>query len=243
MKAFCFLILMLIGAVRAEAGPFFFHTLGKINYPIIVQKKSSYGTGVPITATFDNPVTTGNMLLACFSWDWGGAVSISDNRTNSWVQDFYYAGDGNNWAGFACYRVNAPAAGATTVSFTAPNGGNTIMKHLLILEVSGLTTSSPFDKSNRVTGTGTTLTPTTTAVAQSCEYVFAYATDWNNKNTYSVSSGYRIQELVHLDTGQYYTVFADKDVRTGLSGNQSVTVTRSAGSGQWQAVIMTYKCP
>lgn len=226
---------------HARAANFFFNTLGKINYPVVVQSKSNYGSTSPIAMAFTNNVTAGNTLIACGGYNWGTNPTISDTRGNTWVQDFLWAGDGTGWVGIVCFRASNVSGGATTVNFDTTSGAGQ-HKNMVVIEVSGLTNSSPFDKSNRATGSGASITSTTTAVAQSCELVLAYAIDWNNYNTYTIPSGWTAINYVQPSSGQYISVLMEQNAKTGLSGNQSATVTRSAGSGTWYVLVTTYKC-
>jgi hypothetical protein len=202
----------------------------------IVTKQIAAGNGSSSSYSlgYHTNVTSGSLLVACASLsDYASAPSLSDNNGNTWVlaqhQTLASHGQSSCW-----YAANAHS-GATTVTVSS-SGAAVIM--LTLTEVSGVSSSSPLDRMGATSGTGGTVSVTTDgSVAQPNEYVMGYGFDWTNHSTWNAGGGYTLQAAAYSGI----TALADKNVRTGLSGAQTVTFTKNNTSDTWQAIALTFK--
>lgn len=107
-----------------------------------------------IALTFDSNVTAGSIIIAfgnCFNASDGG-LAVTDDNSNTYIETFEsgYGGDSRNVA-VASYVQNANS-GSTTVTMT---GDANSFYTLVIVEVSGVQTSTVLDQSSDNTGTST----------------------------------------------------------------------------------------
>jgi hypothetical protein len=194
----------------------------------VVQSKSNNSETSSVAVTLDSAVTAGNALIALcvvFATNPG----ISDNKTNTWVNDTTI------WDPAGQYRqairsVTSAAAGSTTITLTGDTAN-----HLHVFEVSGLD-ATPFDKTATGTGTGTSLTTENTAeitVADelliamfNAPYVMTEGANWTKAyETKNASYGARI--------------FSEYRI---VSSAAAYAATASMGTiGNFEGMIATYK--
>lgn len=207
--------------------------------PVLVQMNKNNINSTSLSVVMPSNVTAGNALIACGAVDYWSNPSLSDNRGNSWSITVSHVDGTLHGKAFCAHAVNV-AAGATTVTLN-PSGTSYML--LSVFEVSGIKTSSPVDRTGtsfNTLGTGVSVS-TSSGLADTCSYIVVWAHDWHNYNTWTAGAGYTNRQLVQMSGGNYIGVMADKNVRTGLSGIQSATLTKSVDA-YWQAVIAAYKC-
>jgi hypothetical protein len=209
--------------------------------PEIVQKTSSYLASDSISKAYSSSVYAGNLLVACYYGDNRATKpTISDTQSNTW-NEIFWTNSGVGEAQMICWYAADSKAGSTTVSIY---GDGVTFSLLALYELSGLDRTSPLDSSGTALGLSgdTNVTVSTSgSVTKSTGLVLVSSIDWGNFQTWSYSAGYTLREQVDANSGKYIVSTGDKDAKTGLSGVQSVTITRSNTGHAWVGGIMAFK--
>ncbi|HVK60367.1 MAG TPA: IPT/TIG domain-containing protein [Bdellovibrionales bacterium] len=197
-----------------------------------VQTKSGAAYANSKAVTFTSSVTAGNMLIACMLTDPGATPWILDNTGNLWALDVLRTTSGGS---ASCWHASSAIAGATTV--TAMTSGTYVN-----LSIAELTNVNALDTTGTSTGSGTSVSLTTAgSVASGTEVVVAFGADWNGNSTWSTGASNTIIEQNNDATNGDSTALATKNARTGLSGTQNITLTKTMNGNVWTGVIATYR--
>jgi hypothetical protein len=207
-----------------------------VTTPTLIQHNANNAATNTVNATFTLPVTGGNLLVACMSVDFTAtSLAVSDTKGNTWTQIATKGTSTNGQA--ACYYATNVAAGTTAVTAAASGTSVTILS---IFELSNVTTLDKFGTNNGTGGTPSVATSSGLA-ANSTDYVMAYAMDWNSYCTWGAGAGYTVQEQADLSGGKYIAATVEQTAKTGLSGVQTATFTKSPTTNNWNAIIMAFK--
>lgn len=198
-------------------------------------KAGSANSVTSVALTFDSSVTAGSVLIAvgnAFN-DGGGGLVVTDDNGNTWVETFDNNYSGSDVAVLA-YVENANS-GTTQVTMT---GDANSFFTLVIVEVSGVQTSTVLDQSNDATGTSSSPDSgdVTTTVA----------------DTYLIGGFAHDTSVVTITEGGAWTlIFEEEDQSTNMPISVqeqilSSTATESAdwslsGSVAWWASIGAFK--
>jgi hypothetical protein len=194
---------------------------------VVVQTAGAYGSGTR-AATFASNVKAGNWLIACASLNNAG-VTISDNRGNTWTEDAHATGHYDSY----CWHAERVTAGSTTV--TVSGSSFTVLS---IMEVSGLVSIDTADWVAAVSGPTVDVTAGH-ASAQNDGFAIAYASDWDNYVTWTLSGGYTAQQQTDPSGGGYISVMATKSFHGG--GTQTMSIGTNFPSDYPQGILLTFK--
>lgn len=188
---------------------------------------------------FDDPIDiaisavgSGNTLLVAFGLsDTNQPVSVTDNQSNTYTLDYQTAnigGDGDIFF-YRCSNItNAP----TQISIDI--NGTTLVTYF-VLEVSGLSNSSPLDQSAAAGPTNST-TPTVGITTDSAnELVFAVM-QFDAGRQFTAASGYT--ELQPYADPVFSTSEYDDDV--GAAGSKTVDGTLNSNT-PWRIAAVSYR--
>lgn len=206
--------------------------------PVLVQSKRCQGTDAA-TCTLDANATAGNALIVITSSDKSTPdtdCSTTSTPSNTWTSAAHVYGGASYGTTGAMYALSV-ASGTNSIVTSCPGAGGTTTA---VFEVSGITALDTTGSMSAATG-GTCAITTSGSVTASTEYVIAVCNDWNNFNTWSVSSGYTIRNYGFVSGSAYTSVIADNDVRTGLSGTATATFTKSVTSAKMNGLILAFK--
>jgi hypothetical protein len=231
---FLFLLILFFMSKANAQGFVPFAYWQNVSIPKLVQHKSNFATANNVSATFTSVVTSGNMLIACSASDHSAGIPVlTDTQNNIWSPIGISHVDQAQY----CWEAPTAIAGATTVNVSSTGS---LVTFLAIMEVSGGYTV--LDEWGTASGTGTTVTLTTNAAIQNnTEYVFAVAYDWANNASWTQGAGYTRQEQINDASGVDSMALEDKDIRVNVSGTQTATFTKTAGSGTWNGFIFAFR--
>lgn len=188
-----------------------------------------------------NGVTAGNTLLI---WQWAGSASAftfptPTDASNTWHSGIPFTGLGNNNHVQSFYTYNA-ASGNTTI--TVGNTINTTTTFVVVFEISGLTTTDPFDKQAVADAANTTAyaSGNTASISQANEYLVGLGMSGFNSYTYTAGSSYTIQKQALISANSYY--YEDQNVSSVAAYAANATASASTSS-RGAAGIMTFKLP
>lgn len=211
-------------------------------YAIVQTKAANAGGYVQVpTIQFDSNTTSGNTIIFSITYndDVAGVVSsITDSQSNTYAK-IAGGSSGGDTATELWYAYNITGGTTPTISVTMTVPANYHDFSMTAKEVSGLTTTDPFDvKAEGSTSSGTSHTSATTATtAQANELVnatFGLATN----GTFTVGAGY--SDLVEVNGSDLYQASASESKRVTSTGTQQATITSSA-SAVGYFIIATFK--
>jgi hypothetical protein len=199
-------------------------------------QRNQDSSDTPLAVAFDSNVTAGSLLLAIVRiGSLTETVTISDNNggtTWSGTPDVGYYSNGSA-ARTAVFSAPNASAGATTITATASAGG--IALKMIIIEVSGAATASPFDAaSTNLASSGTSLTTNSVTTAAATAFL---VTVWNTNGPLgsftptdgSTSRTEFLTERLYVSTRS-----------AGAAGSYSGAATADA-SENWSGLIAAYK--
>ena len=153
---------------------------------LTVQHNSgSAESGVSLPVEFNNPVTSGNLLLVAEStYDGASLEAPTDTLNTPFVQLVTKGTSGDSVA--AIYAATASASGADTVTCNISSSNN---MHCHIYEVQGVTTTVDQIGTNSQSTTGSLSVSTSAATTHGVDYVLAYFS-YNGGAAYAAGSGW-----------------------------------------------------
>lgn len=142
------------------------------NIPVIVQKTNAASTGsvATLAKAFATPNTAGNTIIVVCGCGNGTAMTVADSLGNTYTQAVTKA-NSTTFEAAIFYSVGV-LAGANTVTVT--NAGATASMALEIYEVSGLLAQVVAQPDQSTSGTGSSATPTLSALAASSPNSLAF---------------------------------------------------------------------
>lgn len=143
-----------------------------VNVPTILQKASNASTGsvATLAQAFTNKNVAGNTIVVVCGCGNGTAMTVADSAGNTYTQAVTKA-NSTTFEAAIFYAVGI-LAGANTVTVT--NAGSTASMAMEIYEVSGLLTQVVAQPDQSTSGTGTSATPTLSALAASTPNSLAF---------------------------------------------------------------------
>ena len=177
--------------------------------PVLIQKKETEKSTAEgtVTATYDSPVTAGNLLFIVLrlGLDLDIPITVADNvNAGNWSQAFVRTND-NNRILCVCYKENT-AAGTPTVTVTLSNATDASFKGSDIFEYSGIVTTAALDQQISVA----VLTPTTTP---------------NSGNIITTNADDLLIGVITFDTDSTTTISAEA---TGFTQQENDTIGTSS---------------
>lgn len=144
-----------------------------VNTPVIVQKTSAASTGsvASLAKAFASANTAGNTIIVTCGCGNGTAMTVADSAGNTYTQAVTKA-NSTTFEAAIFYAVGIVSSAANTVTVT--NAGTTASMALEIYEVSGLLAQVVAQPDQSTSGTGTSATPTISAVAASSPNSLAF---------------------------------------------------------------------
>jgi hypothetical protein len=212
--------------------------------PALVQAKGGFCTTCSSVSVTPNSSIGSNHLLivfalTCIDGDVGCTpATISDTANNAWSVPTTKSGGTGHGKAYMWYTC-APKSGSDTITVNEPSHLTSIHEH--VYEVSGILTSNCLDTTGTNSGTGSTATSVTTqAVTQSNEYVAAFFTAWNSNATFTQGGGYTTEVQTNDVSGGDSAASEDANAKTGLSGQQTATMTKTNTSDTWIGIIAAF---
>ncbi len=140
-----------------------------VNTPTIVQKAKAVSAGsvASIAAAFTNANVAGNSIVVLVAAGDNGALTVTDSNSNTYKKAILQANSTTFQA--AIYYATGIVAGANTVTVADASSDSMAIQ---IYEVSGLIAQEPLGQST--SGTGTSATPTLSALASSTPNAIAF---------------------------------------------------------------------
>ena len=198
----------------------------------VVQHKSGTTNGTSLNVSFDSLPAVGNHVLV-YSTRAFDTYTITDNQGHTYSNA--YNNGGNEWHGHD-YTLIDTSSGTFTVTLTKTGSGN--IHSLVIIEVSGLDTSSPADvtKGNLTQSGSSPDTGVSAATDTADEIVIAAAMALSTPTSLVIDSPYtgleEFQEISVYRMNVGYLVVSS-------TGTQQATWTGD-GSG-YDATLVTYR--
>lgn len=213
--------------------------------PALVQINSAANGNTASLSSSALTVTAGNMLLVLAVGAGSNVasyqLSISDTQGTSFTQAVAGGYESAQFSGhlWAWYAPNI-TGGADTITLSYPSGTNFIQLH--VLEVSGIATVTPLDKTgtNSVSSSTSTTVSTSAAITQSSEYVVGFFNDWTNYATWTAGSGYTTINTFTTQQESKESLVEELNSKAGLSGIQTATATLNF-SDTTQGMILAFK--
>lgn len=186
--------------------------------------------------TFGSLVKTGSLLLLLANVDaaQGPELSVSDDRSNTWYEVYE-----QNWTTthflYMAYAPNA-AAGSTTVTLHIDSANNEDAR-FVIVEISGIATSSPLDQSNYSGGTYSAAWDSgNISTTQADEYLIGLA---QHDGLVTMSEDGAFDLIYEEESGASLALsVAERIVSSTLTESYSGTLS---GSATWAAAIASFK--
>jgi hypothetical protein len=143
-----------------------------VNTPVIVQKANAASTGsvATLAKAFASNNVAGNSIIVVAGCGNGTAMTVADSAGNTYTQAVTKA-NSTTFEAAIFYAVGI-LAGANTVTVT--NAGTTASMAIEIYEVSGLVAQVTAQPDQSTSGTGTSATPTLSALAASTPNSLAF---------------------------------------------------------------------
>ena len=229
--------LLFIASCFAQTGP---HRkiFTAVAAPALLQSTScSNLSGNNCTLTFPSGATLGTAIAIQGTINALKTCSASSTPSNTWTVESisYYTGQSGVTYQIVAFNV---ASGTNSVVVTCPGASAVAFSGFNISNVNTVDVLGTL-----ATGSASTSVsiPTNGSVGSSTEYVLATAFDWNNYNTWTAGTGYTIeQENYRNDSTSSYTgAYEDINTKTGLSGVQTATMTKSVNA-TFTGGIMTF---
>lgn len=132
-----------------------------VNVPVIVQKANAVSTGsvTTLAAAFANAVKAGNSIVVVCGAGNNGTITVTDSLSNTYTSAVVQA-NSTTFEAQIFYAVNI-TGGADTVTMTLTSASAAIQ----IYEVSGLIAQITAQPDQSTSATGTSATPSATAIA------------------------------------------------------------------------------
>jgi hypothetical protein len=203
----------------------------------LVQENAVQGSGVgSLSVAFSAANTSGNLILAFVRMSTTTqTVTLKDSAGNTYVQAVaqVQTSDGSEISLFYAKSILGAAANTVTATFSATNNH----PWLAIYEYSGLSTTTPLDKTASAQGSSTAVSSGATATTTSAnELVFA-ATGLPSSYTGTTTAGSGYALLEKNPTG---SPAANESELATSTGTYTGTFTLSA-SANWSALVATFK--
>lgn len=214
---------------KAESSPAEYET------PAYVNSTTGSGSGSASTlAATSFSVTTGNTIIvgiSNYTTTQRTVSSISDTAGNTYARcgSVYQPSSNFTQETWVAYNITGNASNVITATYS----GAATYRGMVAHQVSGLATSSAYDKqaTNFATSTSATVGPTSTT-AQTYEYLFAFFMVFD---TGTGTAGANYTERV--DAGQIYS----EDRVVTSTSTYSATATLSGGGSGYGAMLSTFK--
>lgn len=204
--------------------------------PVLVQSTYNGQTGASgATITFSpawpGATTTGNLLVACVSVLSAGPAGVPTiTPAANWVQAVTQTidlGIGGTRGRNSIYYIANAASQSGTVTFTSSGGYmGTCRAVMVLMEYSGITTSSPLDQTagaSAATSSDTTVNSGTTGTTSQARELLI-VNFWAGAALSSLTANYTAQQT--NNAGICYNVVADRIVTS--TGTYSASMTHSA---------------
>lgn len=164
----------------------------------IVQSKVG---AIDAAITLDSAVAAGNHLIALAAYRTDFAVSLSDNRGNTWQSPMGHYYDGNGTVQIQ-YAENVAAGSTTVTPSTGASGGG----YWALMEVSGLQGSSSVDASaeNAVTDVSAPFTPSLALTTTVQTFLVVVASDLDNNTAGCTGGAGDIANSISMGAGAGY---------------------------------------
>jgi hypothetical protein len=170
------------------------------------------------SVSYSTNVTAGSLGVLWISWDSGSGQtvgSVADSQGQTWINipSAGVADTTNHQSGAMYYRADL-SAGALTVTVTW--SANTTFVRAVVVEHSGVATTTPFDVASVTNTTNTTATDNITSgatatLAQANELVISGVLDDANNATFTAGTGYT-QRITSAAPAGFQASIEDKTV-------------------------------
>jgi hypothetical protein len=208
----------------------------------VVQSKAANAGGYVTTPTiqFNSNTTTGNTIIIAVTYNddvTGNPTSITDTTSNTYAKIAGGASGGDTTTElWYAYNITGGTTPTLTVNMSNANSHDFSMT---LREVSGLTTTDPFDvKAEGATASGTTHTsPSTTTTSQADEFVYACMGLAANA-TFTAGAGY--SNLAQVNGSDIFQASASESKSVSSTGTQSASFTTSATTVGY-VIVATFK--
>ncbi len=191
--------------------------------PVIIQHNEASSATSPVNVVLTN-VTAGNtlFLLAANASGATNAMSVSDDKSNTWVRDTFGFLTGSGFTRVEIWRASNAVAGTTTI--TVSTGSNI---QVIALEVSNIILVAPLDVASP-TGNGSGNASSTSAPTQP---ITTTVRDFLVAGLNFSTSG---RTSTHVNTGGIWNPLPNAPA-TNFTGLRGATATANAGtySDEW----------
>jgi hypothetical protein len=204
----------------------------------VAQSVKATGSAVTSLTSPAMSTTSGNLLVADFSWFQPSSYysSMSDSLGQTWFAAASVT-SGVHTNIEQDYSKNITGNASFTVTLNLSGSGYPSM---VVREVSGADTSSPLDRTATV-DTGATTSPTagpTGTTSQANEMLLGFGTNDSGVNSYSVSTPWTQDQEIDYAAGQIGTIAAHQNITS--IGTPSFS-WRLANSAEGIGIITTWK--
>jgi hypothetical protein len=198
----------------------------------LVQTNSGNNSGLgtlSIQVSFNNPNTTGNLIIVTAGWPNGGTASVTDSNGNSYATAV--GPTTNGLISQIWYAANI-VGGTNAVTVNFDTSYNDMVS---IFEYSGIATSSPFDVTHSNTGSNSSLDTGSVTTTQANELIFASAYG-NSSGPLTAGPNYSLVQY-YVPSGEH---LGAEHRNLSPTGSYDATFSDS-GSSTWVAQIATFK--
>jgi len=224
--------LLFIASCFAQTGP---HRkiFTAVAAPALIQHTSCKTASSSTTCSFSGGATATHSIGIIVQSD-HVPCSASSTPSNTWILEATSAIESGYTSMLAANNV---ASGTNSIVVSCPSA---TLVGASAFEISNVNTVDVLGILASAANTAVSI-PTNGAVGAATEYVMAGAVDWNNYNTWTHGTGYTIEEQNYQNdsTGTYTGAYEDINTKTGLSGVQTATMTKSVNAG-FTGGIMTF---
>ena len=191
-------------------------------------QSAAFNAGSPMA--FSSNITNGSNLYAVIRRGGGSSqpTALTDTLGNTWTKLATEISPGSGDHTLAIWQALNSPSGANSVSETGGSGSDRVV----LIEISGLDTSSPVDIITSATGSSTSPTVTTGTLAQTNNFILGGASDVTGAATISAGSGY--SNLTKIDEK---IAFEGKNVTSTSAVTVDFSLSSSDGWGIWAVVL------
>lgn len=169
--------------------------------------------GTARSTTFGSSTVSGNMIIVAYGGSNASSLVASDNKGNSYTTVV----DGATSGAAIAYAMNITGGASHQVTATVTSNGNAA--HMIVLEYSGITTSSAFDQGAQSSGFVANSSVTTGSISQAVELLFGALL---YGGTATAGSGFTLRH----NQGGLWT----EDKNSAATGAQTINFTHAEGS-------------
>ena len=195
--------------------------------PAFVQAAAfQVASGASVSATFANPNTSGNLIVAYVVWDNTGSVALSDSLGNTYVGAVgptKYSGDKANAQVFYAKNI---AGGTNTLKATFSTAISAY-GILYIHEYSGISQTNPVDVTAAASGSSASMNSGSVAATSAVDLLFGAGE--SNNTVKSAGAGYTARSTAYGNITEDRTVTATGSYSASATQNGSAWVMQMVG--------------